>query len=229
MARLSPEGVLGLHLTIGVLLMVCGAWLFGSIAEDVVEADAITRLDLQVAQWLHVHATDAMTRVMLAVTHLHGVAGVSALGALLGLYFYHKTAYYWLMTLGAALPCGMLLNVLLKYTFQRARPSFDNPILTLTTYSFPSGHTAAATLFYGTLAAYLVCVTRAWGVRAAIMSVAVLMVALVGLSRMYLGVHYLSDVLAAIAGSSTWLIICITASSTLRRRRASALNMKKGV
>ena len=223
-ARLSPEGVLGLHLTIGVLLMLCAAWLFGSIAEDVVNAEALTQLDLRLARWFHVHATDSVTRVLLVVTHGHSVAGVVAMGALLGLYFYIKQARYWLLTLVIVLPGGMLLNVLLKYAFQRARPTFDHPLLTLTTYSFPSGHTAAATLLYGTLAAYLTCVTHSWGARAAVVSGAALMVALVGISRMYLGVHYLSDVLAAVAASGTWLIICITASSTLRRRRAGRAN-----
>jgi membrane-associated phospholipid phosphatase len=227
-ARLSPEGELGLYLTIGIVLLLCAAWIFGSIAEDVVEADTIVRIDLAVAQWFHAHARAGVTQAMLAVTHLHGVAGVSALGLMLGLYFYLKKAYYWLLTLAVALPGGMLINVLLKYVFQRARPTFENPLLTLATYSFPSGHTAAAALFYGTLAAYLVCGTRSWRVRAAVMAAATLMVLLVGLSRIYLGVHYLSDVLAALAESCAWLTVCITASSALRRRRAVRTAFSKG-
>jgi membrane-associated phospholipid phosphatase len=113
------------------------------------------------------------------------------------------------------------LNVLLKYTYMRARPSFDDAILTLATYSFPSGHTAAATLLYGIIAAYLVCLTPRFGLRGAIVAGAVLMVALVGASRVYLGVHYASDVLAAVVESCGWLAVCITASSTLRRRRSA--------
>jgi undecaprenyl-diphosphatase len=73
---------------------------------------------------------------------------------------------------------------------------------------------------YGVIAAYLACLTPRFGVRAAIVAGAVLMVALVGASRVYLGVHYASDVLAAIFESCGWLAVCITASSTLRRRRA---------
>ena len=56
----------------------------------------------------------------------------------------------------------MLLNVVLKHIFQRARPSFDNPLLTLATYSFPSGHTVAATLFYGLHGGYLVVLRDRW-------------------------------------------------------------------
>jgi undecaprenyl-diphosphatase len=79
----------------------------------------------------------------------------------------------------------------------------------------------AATLFYGLIAAYFVCLTSRWKTRLLIVAVACVMVGLVGLSRMYLGVHYLSDVLAAIAEGCGWLAVCITGVSTLRRRRAA--------
>lgn len=221
-ARCSPEDKFGLHLTQGVLLLLLAAWIFGRIADQVMGAASgrIQRFDLQVAHYLHAHATPELTQLMLAITHLHGIVGVSVLGLLLGLYFAWKKAPYWLLTTALAIPGGLLLNVLLKYTYMRARPSFDDAILTLTTYSFPSGHTAAATLLYGVIAAYLACLTPRFAVRAAIVAGAVLMVALVGASRVYLGVHYASDVLAAIFESCGWLAVCITASSTLRRRRA---------
>jgi undecaprenyl-diphosphatase len=92
-------------------------------------------------------------------------------------------------------------------------------LLTLSTYSFPSGHTAAATVFYGLLACYLLRRVQAWPARAAIVAACCLMVGLVALSRMYLGVHYLSDVLAATLEGAAWLATCITAVSTLQRRR----------
>ena len=72
-----------------------------------------------------------------------------------------------------AMTGGMLLNVLLKHAYERARPSFDDPILTLETYSFPSGHTAGATVFYGVLAAFLVSRTSRHRWRAAMVAVAV--------------------------------------------------------
>jgi undecaprenyl-diphosphatase len=92
-------------------------------------------------------------------------------------------------------------------------------LLTLTTYSFPSGHTAAATVFYGLVACYLVRRVPGGPKRAAVIAACCLMVMLVALSRMYLGVHYLSDVLAASAEGVAWLAVCITAVSTLQRRR----------
>lgn len=219
-ARLSPEGQAGLHLTIGVVLMLAAGWLFGGIAEDVVHNESITLLDVKLAHWFHMHASISMTRVMLFISNWHGMVGGPIMALLLMAYFYFRRERYWLFATIAVVPGGILLNVLLKYVFHRTRPSFDDPLLTLPTYSFPSGHTANAALLYGLVACWLVVNYRHFGARVAIIAGACVMVALVGISRMYLGVHYLSDVLAAAAEGCAWLAVCITAISTLRRRRA---------
>ncbi|WP_368737962.1 phosphatase PAP2 family protein [Massilia sp. CCM 8734] len=223
-ARLSPEGELGLHVTIGVILMMVAAAVFGNLAADVVSHDDITELDAFLADWFHSHKNSVWTNPMLFITHTHDVLGVSIMASVLGLYFYLKKARYWLICLVLAVPGGQLLNVLLKTIFQRARPSFDEPLLTLATYSFPSGHTLGATVFYGVLAAYLVCVAPRWKVRIGVVLGACAMVALVALSRVYLGAHYLSDVLGAMVEGCGWLAVCITSCSTLRRRRAARIS-----
>jgi undecaprenyl-diphosphatase len=210
---------MGLHLTVGLALLLAAAWIFGAIAEDVVTGDTITFVDVRLAHWFHDRATPAFTRAMLVVTHWHSLPGACLTGALLALWFWRRRAHYWMIVCLIAVPGGMLLNVALKHVFQRARPSFDDPLLSLQTYSFPSGHTAAATVFYGLLACYLVRRVRAWPARVTVVLAAVAMVMLVALSRMYLGVHYLSDVLAAAAEGAAWLAICITAVATLHQRR----------
>ena len=221
-ARLSPEGETGLHLTVGVVLIAGAAWLFGGIAEDVVNNESLTVLDVTIAHWFHAHASSPMTQAMLLITHVHGMVGSTILGLVLAAWFHVSRQRYWFTTILVALPGGMLLNVLLKYVFQRARPSFDEPLLTLTTYSFPSGHTANAAMLYGLLGCWLWVHHRGSGMRLTIVAGACLMVALVGTSRMYLGVHYLSDVLAATASTCAWLTVCITAMSTWRRRQGRA-------
>ena len=218
-ARLSPEGYLGLHLTVGVLVLFVFALIFGNIAEGVATADEITVVDVQLSQWFHSRATPPLTRAVLLFTHLHSTVGIIALSSLLALYWLRARVWDWLLTLVLTVPLGMLLNVLLKNIFQRVRPVFDVPLLTLNTYSFPSGHAAGATLFYGILAAWFISRATSWRWRVFIALLAALMTALVGLSRIYLGVHYLSDVLAAIAASSCWLAFSLTAVETSRRRR----------
>ena len=208
-----------LSLTIGALVLVGASFLFGELAEDVMTTDEITIVDVQVSNWFHTHATPSVTRFMLFVTDVHSTYGILVLCLLFAFHLVRAKALDWLLTLIVAVPPGMLLNVVLKHAFQRTRPSFDDPLLTLATYSFPSGHAAGATLFYGVLAAYLVYKMKPWRWRVFIVFLAVAMVALVGLSRIYLGVHYPSDVLAALAASGAWLAFSLTAIATWRRRR----------
>lgn len=219
-ARFSPHEELGLHLTAGVLLMALSVWIFGEIAEDAFGPSALTVLDMQLSQYFHSFKQSVWTGPLLVVTHMHAPGFILAASALLGWHLYRRAERYWLLAMLAAVTGGVILNVLLKYIYQRARPSFDQPVLTaLTEYSFPSGHTMAATLFYGFIAAYVACQLRSRAARVAVCVAAACMALLVAFSRVYLGAHYLSDVLAAMAEGVAWLSVCITASSTLRRRR----------
>lgn len=218
-ARLSPNGEFGLHLTVGMALLFVAGLVFHELAEAVMGQEAITVLDVQVAHWFNAHAFEPVTSLMYLITYVHSVAGMVVLIGLLGWYLWKQQARYWLLALAFAAPGGMVLNVALKYVFQRARPVFEEPMVTLATYSFPSGHTTAATCFYGLLASYLVIARPAWSVRAGTVAFCLTMVLLVAFSRVYLGAHYVSDVLAAMAESVAWLAVCITAISTLRRRR----------
>lgn len=220
-ARLSPQGYLGLHLSLGAIVLLGASWLFGGIAQDVIAGDPLTVVDVQVFDWFQSHATPTLTQFMQFITGLHGVLGITAMALILGLFLIWKRYWYWLLTLALALPGGMLLNISMKYAFARSRPGFDSPLLAFSSYSFPSGHAAGATLFYGVLAAVVIANIRAWRWRVLVALAALLMVMLVGLSRIYLGVHYLSDVLAALAESVAWLSLCLIAVHTLRQRRAS--------
>jgi len=220
-ARLSPTGRLGLHLTVGALTLIGAAWLFGGIAEDVVTGDPLTVVDARVAAWFHAHAIPMVTLPMLLITNLHGTWGITFLSLTLALVLIRQRAWHWLQALVLVMPGGMLLNVLTKHAFGRARPSFADPLLVLTTYSFPSGHVAAATLLYGLLAAIIVTRIDAWRSRILVGLLALLFVTLVALSRVYLGAHYLSDVLAGFAESAAWLALCLTAMHVLRRHRGA--------
>jgi membrane-associated phospholipid phosphatase len=120
----------------------------------------------------------------------------------------------WLLTLILVVPGGALLNELIKIAFHRARPKFDVPILAVKGYGFPSGHAMMATLLYGLLAVLLVRTLRDVRWRMLVVGVAGSVVVLVGISRMYLGAHYLSDILAAVAAGVAWLVLCLTADTS---------------
>ncbi len=215
--RLSPSGYLGLHLTIGVLLLIGASWLFGGIAQDVVTGDPLTVIDKNVAEWFHERRTPGLTTTMQLVTGLASPAWVTGVAMITALVLWWKRCWFRLLNLVLVVPGGMVLDFLLKILFHRHRPSFAESFLIFYGYSFPSGHTMAATLLYGVLAVFAVIALEAWRWRVAAVLGAFVMVLLVGFSRVYLGAHYLSDVLGAAAAGLAWLALCLTAVDTLRR------------
>ena len=221
-APLSAPVRLGLNLGVGVLLLIAAAWLFGAIAEDVVTGDRLTQLDAEIARQLHAGAEPSLTRWILVFTHLHSTVAIACYAFAAALFMYRAREWRLLVTWFVVLGGGMTLNVLMKLAFHRARPTFDDPLLTLTTYSFPSGHVAASTLFYGLIVAFVFSRTKAPLGRGLALLAASGAIGGVAFSRMYLGVHYLSDVAAAFAEGVAWLTLCIGALSTFWRKPALA-------
>ena len=207
----SRRAELGLRLGVGASVLIAAAWLFGAIAEDVVTSDRLTVLDVQVARWLRAHATPELTRWMLLVTDLHSTIAVSCYAGVVAAALAWRRQWRHLATVFVCVAGGLTLNVLMKLAFHRARPVLDDPLLTLTSYSFPSGHVAGSTLMYGLIVAWTFTRTRRPLVRAAVAVAAASAIALVAFTRMYLGVHYLSDVGAAFAEGVAWLALCLSA------------------
>ena len=217
--RLSPRSYLGLHLTIGVLSIIGASWLFGGIAHDVVAGDPLTVIDKNVAEWFHKRLTPGLTTTMQLMTGLASPAWVTGVAMVTALVLWWKRYLYRLLALVLVLSGGMVLDFLLKIIFHRNRPSFTDSFLLFNGYSFPSGHTMAATLLYGLLAVFAVIALESWRWRVGAVLGAFVLVLLVGFSRVYLGAHYPSDVLGAAAAGFAWLALSLTAVDTLRRKR----------
>jgi membrane-associated phospholipid phosphatase len=175
-------------------------------------------LDVTISAWFHAHTHPVLTQVMLGITHVHSTMGICLLASGIALLLVRWQRFWWLLALGLSVPGGLILNAAVKQLFQRARPHFDDPLLSLTSYSFPSGHTAGATVFYGFLTVLLLAHVRQRRWRVAIIAGAICMVTLVALSRIYLGVHYPSDVIGAIFEGLIWLALCLSAVRVLWRR-----------
>ena len=121
------------------------------------------------------------------------------------------------MTLIVAVPGGMLLNEWVKVLVHRQRPFVDGPFVDWSGYSFASGHTIGATLLYGQLLLFVLPVlkTRHW--RFLSIFSAISLVVLVGFSRVALGAHFLTDVLAAILFGIIWLALCVVLGKPIRQ------------
>jgi membrane-associated phospholipid phosphatase len=205
----------------GLVLLALGAAMFGVLAADLMGGGAITGADAGISAWLHQRTHPALTPVLVVVTQLHSTAGVYFMAGLAALWLVWNKQLSWLPLLLLSVPGGLALNALVKQVFQRARPSFDSPLPSLVSYSFPSGHTAGATVFWGFALILLLAHRPPLRWRIAGVVVALAMVLLTALSRVYLGVHYLSDVLAAMAEGVAWLAVCLTVHGRLSSRRAA--------
>ena len=133
---------------------------------------------------------------MVTVTELASTGFVLPTTALLAAVLAFRKSGYWVGRLALSVPGGVLLNELLKNMFHRGRPALEHPLVKLPSYSFPSGHALAATVFYGFAAILLwsYIAPRVW--RIVIGSAIVVVILMVGFSRVYLGAHYPTDVLA---------------------------------
>lgn len=217
LVRFSPSGYLGLHLTMGVFILIGASWLFGSVAEDVMTGDPLTNIDKYIAEWLHQHRTPGVTVAMQVVTEFASPVWVTCVTVMAGFVLGWKRYWYRLLALVLAIPGGMVQVPLLKIAFHRSRPSFEGGFLIFQGYSFPSGHTMAATLLYGLLAVFAMQAFDGWCQRVCAVIGVFGMVLLVGFSRLYLGAHYLSDVLGAATAGAAWLALTLTAVDVLRR------------
>ncbi len=227
-ARLTPGGYLGFFLTVATLVMVAATWVFGGIAQDVVAGDPLTVVDRRLALWLHAHTTPPLTTAMLVISSFASPVAVGAVSLLTAMVLILRRSWHRLLSLVLSVPGGTLLNALLKWMFRRPRPEFVHPLVHAVGYSFPSGHTTAAVVLYGLLAVFAVRTLQSWRWRVLAVLAALLLIMLIGYSRMYLGVHYLSDVLAAGAEGVAWLTVCLTAVEMLGQPHASSEGGSRG-
>src|SRR5215204_4117036 len=215
--RLTPGQYLGLHLTVGLLAAAGGLWLFGGLAEDLLTGDPIVRFDRVLDAYLHSLASPPLTTFFLVVTAFGSIETIVLLGVVVAAFFAWGRRWLFLGSWLAAVAGSAVLNHLLKGLFERPRPYFEHPLLIETSYSFPSGHAMESFVVYGMLSYFAVLALRSWEARVGVVCGAGLLVVLIGLSRMYLGVHYFSDVLAGYAAGGVWLSALVTGVETIRR------------
>lgn len=209
----------GGQLLLGLLLFIGMTLTLAALAEHVVTGRPLTMVDQQLSGWLARSRTPPLTTFFIVVTSLGSTAVAVIVAIVLGVYLVLRKQRYWLAATMLSIGGGMLLNRLLKLAFQRARPELDDPIRTFAGYSFPSGHTVAATVVFGTLALLLFVKVKSATARFMVLLIAGLVILMVGFSRIYLGAHYLTDVLAAMAEGIAWVSLSFTLVTFWKRRR----------
>jgi membrane-associated phospholipid phosphatase len=173
--------------------------------------------DHQIAGWFHAHLSQAFVNVLRVLSEPGAAEWIGVVLFVSVLLFVWKRAWPALTAMIVAVPGGMLLNELLKLAVHRHRPFLDGWFVDWSGYSFASGHTIGATLLYGQLLLFLLPVIKSKRRQRSAIVFAAMLVMLVGFSRIALGAHYLSDVIAAIFLGSLWLMICALLLRPMRK------------
>ena len=209
---------------LGLAFFVTNALLLPQNCVALAMANPLAGPDHEVAGWFHAHLTCTFVSVLHAFTEFGSGEWIGIVMFALVLFFAWKRWWPSLVTLIIAVPGGMLLNEWVKVLVHRHRPFVDGPFVDWSGYSFASGHTIGATLLYGQLLLFVLPALKARHWRMLSIFSAALLVALVGFSRIALGAHFLTDVLAAIIFGVAWLMLCLLlGKSVWRRTVASAI------
>lgn len=215
--RLTPNEKYGLVLTVGGLITLYFVYLFFGVVEDYYGRDLIIQSDLRILNLVQVLRQPLFNKIMIFITYLGGwptvFAGVACVAVLLLL----MRRWYHLVSLFIAVGLGELFVAVTKIIIARPRPPLVNALAPEKTYSFPSGHTFVAIVFYGLLAYFIFVSTQKRWVRIITVVSALLIILLIGFSRIYLGAHWPSDVLSSDAVGVAWLTALITALEIKRR------------
>lgn len=214
------RGFLTLYVLGGFIVCAVSLLVFGKLVDGVSENEGLVQFDVALANALHSVATTGSTDTFLIVS-LFGGTILFAWSMVVALIFAWKRQWLGLVMWIITIVGGEILNSLLKVFFARPRPTFATPIVIERFYSFPSGHAMMSFIAYGMLA-YIICVLLKNNAQRFVVIIAAgLIVILIGVSRIALGVHYFSDVVAGYSVAALWLVFCITGWRYIQRRRAA--------
>ena len=212
-----PNGSLALHLTLG-LAITAAVTIFFILAEEVAVGGPVAAFDVAFSRALWNTTTPDWQRLFAVVSWLgsRNVLGVATLLVAAALLLRQRTllATGWI----GAQAGGGILNMVLKETFERTRPEFADPMLASSSWSFPSGHAMGTFIFCGLGAYLLLREVRLWPAGGIIVTIAVVWCMVMSFSRLYLGVHFASDVAAGLIAGGAWVAVCVSGLELLQQR-----------
>jgi undecaprenyl-diphosphatase len=224
--RLKPGQALGLALTLQLMALGLAGWAFGALVQDVLSGGGAARIDAPVTRAVLSRRVDWLSDVMTWVTGLGNAIVLGVAIIVIGL-IARRLSGSWVpfFILGLAWVGGVVLGELVEPLIAQDRPSLG--LLRKTEGAFPSGHATQAIAVYGALAYLAAGWLRTWSSKVAAWTLAILVVLLVGFSRIYRATHWTTDVLGGYALGALWLAAVLVTISAIqgvwRRRHASLL------
>ncbi|MEB3282079.1 MAG: phosphatase PAP2 family protein [Lyngbya sp.] len=199
----------------GLILSALSLWVFFEIAEEVLEQET-KALDTAILQHFQSWHTPLLNQIFIGVTFLGNPNFLILFTLVVSLILIHYKQKAKLGILAIASGGAMGLNYWLKVLFSRSRPQLWQQIVDVNFKSFPSGHAMISLVVYGIVSYYLI--TQFQASSKIIITLTSLLIFLIGLSRLYLGVHWPTDILAGYAAGLVWLTACIFSLKVAEKR-----------
>jgi undecaprenyl-diphosphatase len=204
----------------GALVSFPAANLFIEIVEGITEqSDARAAVDSWFWTMSRLYRSSGATWFFTFFTILGTPVALGALVGVVAIVLFFRDRARWALFLVLTTLLGGLMNRLLKAYFERERPDLAEAIRHATGYSFPSGHAMGSTIVFGALAYLALRHFHRWRERSAALALAISVVFAISLSRIYLGVHWITDIVAGIAAGTVWVLFVTVAYEALRRIR----------
>ena len=201
------HAALGLSLTVGLGLAMVMLWGFAELADEVLEGET-DAFDRAVLGWIETHHTGWLNTSAIELTALGSFVVLLVLGLAVSVLLWHLGRRRYVALIWIASTGSLVLNQTLKAAFGRSRPDVFDWLVDGGALSFPSGHAMNSMVFYTVVAYSIGRVLGPGSARTATYLGAALLIATIGFTRLYLGVHYPSDVLAGFAVGFVWATGC---------------------
>jgi membrane-associated phospholipid phosphatase len=183
------------------------------------QSPRLQEIDKQAHHWASTQRRSGPTLFFTTMTIIGTPVGLAIIAVIISALLVARGRWRWALYVMLTGSLGGLLNLQLKAYFARARPELSEALRDAHGYSFPSGHAMGSTIVFGTLAYVAFRVLKRWRTRAAAISAAATIVAAIATSRVYLGVHWISDIAAGVAAGLIWLTTATIAYEAIRRIR----------
>lgn len=215
--------VLAMYFCSGFLIIVTGAWVFAEVAEELHEKALLGQADQLLSDAVRLSLPLQAAVVFATVTHFGDTLTLTALCIVVALVLLVRRRRLLAVAWVAALAGNGLLNTTLKQVFERVRPLHDDGLMVEDGFSFPSGHTSGSVVAFGMLAYLgLRLLPGRWHLPLLLGAVALAIT--VGASRVFLRVHFASDVIAGFASGTAWLAVCIASTEAAHWYRRRGLD-----